>query len=235
MRTHQLLAQFLFRLFEVFPRESGRARCGANQVVCQLGALFGVREEGVRDEGVRDFPIFWDYRLAKKNFVPNSDSRLPHKFVFHPTNTSWTTQYKGLISSSGISIVITIEYSSLTQEKNNHPHFGNYQSYHIFLFYANLPTCQLFTDAPPGGKNKSAPNLRIYRGKKVRKGRRSIRRKRYRLQPLDVVSFRAEKYVLKGTHGYGSYVRLISQTGDVLDGKAADVTPLRMKSGIYIK
>ena len=38
-------------------------------------------------------------------------------------------------------------------------------------------------------KNKSGPNLRIYRGKKVRKGRRSIRRKRYPLQPLDVVSW----------------------------------------------
>ena len=48
-------------------------------------------------------------------------------------------------------------------------------------------------------KNKSGPNLRVYRGKKVRKGRRSIRRRRYPLQPLDVVSFRAEKYVVKGT------------------------------------
>ena len=45
--------------------------------------------------------------------------------------------------------------------------------------------------------NKSGPNLRIYRGKKVRKGRRSIRRKRYPLQPLDVVSWKAEKYVDK--------------------------------------
>ena len=34
-------------------------------------------------------------------------------------------------------------------------------------------------------KNKSGPNLRVHRGKKVRKGRRSIRRKRYPLQPLD--------------------------------------------------
>ena len=84
-------------------------------------------------------------------------------------------------------------------------------------------------------KNKSGPNLRIYRGKKVRKGRRSIRRKRYPLQPLDVVSFRAEKYVVKGTHGYGRYVRLISQTGDVFDAKVAEATSPRMESGIYIQ
>ena len=33
-------------------------------------------------------------------------------------------------------------------------------------------------------KNLSGPNLRIYRGKKVRKGKRRIRRKRYSLRPM---------------------------------------------------
>ena len=66
-------------------------------------------------------------------------------------------------------------------------------------------------------KNKSGPNLRIYRGKKVRKGRRSIRRKRYPLQPLDVVSWKDEKYVVKGSHDDARYVRLKSQTEDVFD------------------
>ena len=85
-------------------------------------------------------------------------------------------------------------------------------------------------------KNKSGPNLRIYRGKKVRKGRRSIRRKRLPfIHPLDIVSWKDEKYVVKGTLNYGRYVRLKSQTGDVFDAKVIEVTPLRMKSGIYIK
>ena len=84
-------------------------------------------------------------------------------------------------------------------------------------------------------KNKSGPNLRIYRGKKTRKGRRSIRRRRYPLQPLDVVSWKHEKYVVKGSHDDARYVRLKSQTEDVFDAKVAEVTPLRMKSGIYIK
>ena len=70
---------------------------------------------------------------------------------------------------------------------------------------------------PLRGKNLNGPNLRIYRGKKVRKGKRRIRRKRYPLQPLDIVSFCGKKYVVKGTHGYGRYVRLKSKTGDVCD------------------
>jgi len=84
-------------------------------------------------------------------------------------------------------------------------------------------------------KNLSGPNLRIYRGKKIRKGRRSIRRRRYPLQPLDVVSWKAEKYIVKGTYGYGRYVRLKSKECDVLNAKVAEVTPLQMKTGIYIK
>ena len=74
-------------------------------------------------------------------------------------------------------------------------------------------------------KNKSGPNLRIYRGKKIRKFDASIRRKRYPLQPLDVVSWKDEKYVVKGTHGYGRYVRLKSKICEVFDAKVVEVTP----------
>ena len=84
-------------------------------------------------------------------------------------------------------------------------------------------------------KNKSGPNLRIYRGKKVRKGRRSIRHKRYPLQPLDYVQYQGQKCVVKGTHSYGRYVRLIIPNGEVINAKVLDVTPLRMRSGIYIE
>ena len=84
-------------------------------------------------------------------------------------------------------------------------------------------------------KNLNGPNLRIYRGKKVRKGKRRIRRKRYPLQPLDIVRFQGEKYVVKGTHGYGRRVKLKSQAGKVLDVLVRLVTPIQMKSGIYIK
>ncbi len=84
-------------------------------------------------------------------------------------------------------------------------------------------------------KNLSGPNLRIVRGKKVRKGKRRIRRKRYPLQPLDIISWKAQKCIVKGTHSYGRRVRLKSQAGKVFDAPASQVTPIQMKSGIYIK
>ena len=84
-------------------------------------------------------------------------------------------------------------------------------------------------------KNLSGPNLRIYRGKKVRKGKRRIRRKRYPLQPLDYVYYQGQKCVVKGTHSYGRYVRLTISDEEVINVKVSDVTSLRMRSGIYIK
>jgi hypothetical protein len=84
-------------------------------------------------------------------------------------------------------------------------------------------------------KNLNGPNLRVYRGKKVRKGKRRIRRKRYPLQPLDVVKFQGEKYVVKGTHSYGRRVKLKFQDYDVFDASVSKVTSIQMKSGIYIK
>ena len=69
----------------------------------------------------------------------------------------------------------------------------------------------------------------------MRKGKRRIRRQRYPLQPLDVVTFEGQKYVVKGTHSYGRRVRLTSKAGKIFDASVRQVTPIQMKSGIYIK
>ena len=43
------------------------------------------------------------------------------------------------------------------------------------------------------------------------------------------------KSVLFCTHSYGRYVRLMIPNGEVINAKVLDVTPLRMRSGIYIE
>ena len=52
-------------------------------------------------------------------------------------------------------------------------------------------------------KNLSGENLRQYRGQKVKRGVRSVRKQRYSLQPGDVVLYQGQKRVIKGTHSYG--------------------------------
>lgn len=54
----------------------------------------------------------------------------------------------------------------------------------------------------------SAKNLRIYHGKKVTKGRRSIRKKRYEMQPQDIVMLEGEKDRVVGVQNCGKYVKL---------------------------
>jgi hypothetical protein len=57
-------------------------------------------------------------------------------------------------------------------------------------------------------KNKNSENLRAYRGEKISKGRRSIRRQRYFYQPGDLVRYQGQIVTVKGTQNKGKYVAL---------------------------
>ena len=60
-------------------------------------------------------------------------------------------------------------------------------------------------------KNLSGENLRLQRGTKVKDGIRSIRKSRYPLQPGDIVLYKGQKRIVKGTHSYGKSAFLFSQ------------------------
>ena len=51
-------------------------------------------------------------------------------------------------------------------------------------------------------------NLRMYRGVKLTKGRRSIRRKRHTIQNGDIAVWNNKRYTVSGTMHYGEYVKL---------------------------
>ena len=54
----------------------------------------------------------------------------------------------------------------------------------------------------------SSKNERIYRGLKITKGRRSIRRRRYELRPGDIVLSNNQKYQVIGVQSNGAYTKL---------------------------
>lgn len=66
-------------------------------------------------------------------------------------------------------------------------------------------------------KNLAGENLRLYRGQKVKAGFRSVRKRRYPLQPGDVVLYNGKKRIVKGTHSYGKSAFLFA------DGKPENV------------
>lgn len=57
-------------------------------------------------------------------------------------------------------------------------------------------------------RNLNGPNLRVFRGEKVSKGRVQVRKKRYLYQPGDTVIFDGKQYTVKGTQNEGAYVKL---------------------------
>ena len=57
-------------------------------------------------------------------------------------------------------------------------------------------------------KNLNTENLRKYRGAKISKGQRRIRKKKYFYQPNDLVKYNGKVYTVKGTQNEGKYIAL---------------------------
>ncbi|WP_047153795.1 RNA-guided endonuclease IscB [Aneurinibacillus tyrosinisolvens] len=66
----------------------------------------------------------------------------------------------------------------------------------------------LFCGRRTRNREMAGENLRQYRGLKLCKGRRSIRRMRYPLQPMDTVRFDGKDYLVSGTNNKGKTVVL---------------------------
>jgi len=64
-------------------------------------------------------------------------------------------------------------------------------------------------------KNLNGENLRKYRGTKVSKGRRNIRKQRYAYQPKDIVIFEGKKYTVQGVQNKGEYIKLSEKSKPV--------------------
>ncbi len=92
---------------------------------------------------------------------------------------------------------------------------------------AVVPGQTLFCGRSYRNKNLNTEDLTVYRGKKISKGYRSIRRARYPLQPGDVVCYGGKRHAVKGCHSYGT--RVILDNGKSV--KVEDVTTVYHASG----
>ncbi|WP_201780831.1 hypothetical protein [Aneurinibacillus tyrosinisolvens] len=69
-------------------------------------------------------------------------------------------------------------------------------------------------------RNLNGENLRKYRGEKLSRGKRTIRKERYPIQPNDLLVYQGKKYTAKGVHNKGSRV-ILKETGKSV--KVSDV------------
>ena len=78
--------------------------------------------------------------------------------------------------------------------------------------------------------NTDTENLHVYRKEKVSKGRRSIRTRRYPIQPHDIVIYSGKATETKGCHNLGSRLLLA-------DGRSVSIKKIKLKryaGGYYI-
>jgi hypothetical protein len=78
-------------------------------------------------------------------------------------------------------------------------------------------------------KNLNSENLHQYRGEKISKGQRRIRKVRYFYQPNDLVKYDGKVYSVRGTQNGGAYIRL----NEIKKVPRADLlTPYKFNKGI---
>lgn len=81
-------------------------------------------------------------------------------------------------------------------------------------------------------KNLNTENLKIFRERKVSKGRRAIRKSRYFYQPNDLVKYENKIFTVKGTQNKGTRVVLKENNKSV---KVEELMPYRFSKGFYVK
>ena len=67
---------------------------------------------------------------------------------------------------------------------------------------------ELFNGRRTRNKNLNTENLHKYRGQKISKGQRRIRKGKYFYQPNDLVKYEGKVYSVRGTQNGGAYIRL---------------------------
>ncbi|MEG5137872.1 MULTISPECIES: RNA-guided endonuclease IscB [unclassified Microcoleus] len=95
---------------------------------------------------------------------------------------------------------------------------------------------QLFSGRLTRNTNLNGENLRVYRGVKISKGQRRIKRQRYRFNPNDYVLFEGVVYRVIGMQNLGTGVKIADYPGaknKVVNVKK--VTPVKRRSGICAK
>ncbi|MCC0725913.1 paclitaxel/taxanoid biosynthesis susceptibility protein TS1, partial [Clostridioides sp. ZZV14-6045] len=57
-------------------------------------------------------------------------------------------------------------------------------------------------------KNLNSENLRVFRGQKISKGQRRIRKQKSLYQPNDLIKYDGKVYTVKGSQNEGQYIAL---------------------------
>lgn len=98
----------------------------------------------------------------------------------------------------------------IIQVKRNNRSLETFKDAKVIDIRTGLPVSgsELNCGRTKRNKNTNTENLRKYRGIYIRKGKRSIRKQRYSLQPNDIVKYENKEYEVVGAQSYGTQIKL---------------------------
>lgn len=143
------------------------------------------------------------------------------------------THYNDAFCIAGGTVQTRVEPIYFEQVRRNNRSLEKfYDTKYIDIRDNSIKTGQeLFNGRRTRNKNYNTENLRLFRGQRVSKGRRSIRTQRYFYQPKDIVIFESNKYIVKGIQNKGSYIKLERLPKPV---KTELVKPYMFRKGLCI-
>ena len=90
---------------------------------------------------------------------------------------------------------------------------------------------ELYNSRTTRNKTLNSENLHQYRGNKISKGRRTIRKQRYKYQPNDLIKYNNNIYIVKGIQNKGDYIKLKNFKKVI---KVKEIKPYRYSKGFSI-
>ncbi len=136
--------------------------------------------------------------------------------------------------AKGVSQERCVEYSIEQVRRNNRSLESFYDARYIDLRTGEkVKGNDLNSGRTTRNKNKNSENLRVYRGKKVSKGRKSIRKKRYTYQSGDLVKYENKIYTCGGNSNKGKYIRL--KEFGTKNFKVDVISPYKFSKGFVFK
>ena len=177
--------------------------------------LYNWMIEGKKVKGFKDSTFMSMVRWRLVNYLNSLDIETKHTYGFETKSKRIELKLEkshfndAFCIAGGINQARTEPFSVEQIRRNNRSLEKFYDAKFIDLRSGEkVSASELSCGRTTRNKNLNGENLKIYRGQKVSKGQRRIRKTRYPYQPGDLVKYDNQIYTVRGTQNGGKYVAL---------------------------
>ena len=240
----------ILMLHHIVFREQGGADSPSNLITlcnkCHTPAnhkkgklLYNWMMEGKKVKGFKDSTFMSIVRWRLVNYLNSIDLETNHTYGFETKSKRIDlkldkSHFNDAFCIAGGNTQSRVETFSIEQIRRNNRSLEKFYDAK-FIDSRNrekVSASELSCGRTTRNKNLNTENLKIYRERKVSKGKRTIRKSRYFYQPNDLIKYNNQIYTIKGTHNNGTRA-ILKETGKSI--KVGDLIPYRFSKGFYFK